>query len=71
MPYFVESLLNVKEDAGTYFLSFHNIILVKDAFQLLTLFADTLTYSDNKSFVLIMFYITCDTFLSFKLPLTV
>jgi hypothetical protein len=23
MPYFVESLLNVKEDAGTYFLSFH------------------------------------------------
>jgi hypothetical protein len=23
MPYFVESLLNVKEDAGTYFSSFH------------------------------------------------
>jgi hypothetical protein len=23
MPYFVESLFNVKEDAGTYFLSFH------------------------------------------------
>jgi hypothetical protein len=23
MPYFVESLLNVKEDAGTYFLFFH------------------------------------------------
>jgi hypothetical protein len=23
MPYFLESLLNVKEDAGTYFLSFH------------------------------------------------
>jgi hypothetical protein len=23
MPYFVESLSNVKEDAGTYFLSFH------------------------------------------------
>jgi hypothetical protein len=23
MPHFVESLLNVKEDAGTYFLSFH------------------------------------------------
>jgi hypothetical protein len=23
MPYFVESLLNVKGDAGTYFLSFH------------------------------------------------
>jgi hypothetical protein len=23
MPYFVESLLNVKEDDGTYFLSFH------------------------------------------------
>jgi hypothetical protein len=23
MPYFVESLLNVKEYAGTYFISFH------------------------------------------------
>jgi hypothetical protein len=23
MPYLVESLLNVKENAGTYFLSFH------------------------------------------------
>jgi hypothetical protein len=23
MPYFVERLLNVKEDAGTYFLSLH------------------------------------------------
>jgi hypothetical protein len=30
MPYFVESLLNVKEDAGTYFLSFHVIFYIID-----------------------------------------
>jgi hypothetical protein len=30
MPYFFESLLNVKEDAGTYFLSFHALFYFID-----------------------------------------
>jgi hypothetical protein len=30
MPYFVESLLNVKEDADTYLLSFHDFFYFID-----------------------------------------
>jgi hypothetical protein len=30
MPYFVKSLLNVKEDACTYFLSFHSFFYFID-----------------------------------------
>lgn len=48
--------------------AFHtNIVLVMNVFQLLMLFVDTLIYADNKSFVVIMFYITFGTSLSLKL----
>jgi hypothetical protein len=43
MSYFVESLLNVKKDAGTYFLSFHDFsYFIDDSVALCGLWSDWL-----------------------------